>query len=663
MKNRGGVKKMLLTVVIMCLVWACALGQLSDIRGTVRDADTGVVLQDANVRVMHLPISHLTNANGKFELPRVPMGELELWVSKPGYAFVTLKVTLKASLANIEVRLSKEELPPLSPLMKELNQYRERVVMVTDKVYYYPGEVIWMKGFLNYLDISRKDSLSRVVYVELLDARSQIVKRQILSLDSGQLAGSILIPDYWVPGQYLLRAYSRFMLNFGTHHFFTKVIPILPLNVSVDPSEGRLSEHDDDFVIDTDRSNYGLREKIRLELRGVDEDEVAEGDYAISVTDVSQVVPVVETKLKQSWGFPANAAHEPPIRSDQIVEKGVRFTGRFVSEYLTGKQVTLSVFRRGMTETMEFQTDEKGWFQVNGVKFYDSMTYFYKARFGKKGRDFYGRIQLTPEEQIEVPVVVPGLWFVTRQTEGPQRQLADYLAPPDVKMLEEITIRGKRKEEAQVYRLRGGADKMVEAESLMNFGNLLLSLQGKIPGLIINCAVTPCEVRFARAAGSSFSVSTEPLVLINDIPVGGPAGFTLQNIDINIVDRIEVSRRINVTYGDQGRNGIIAVYLKEGFNRFTDPTSITPRFEIRGFDRPLTFVSPQYDQPTQDNSSSDFRSTLYWSPRMERDPVTGRYTCSFFSSDLPGQYRIVVQGVTREGKAVYHESVIEVKNN
>lgn len=80
MKNRGGVKKMLLTVVIMCLVWACALGQLSDIRGTVRDADTGVVLQDANVRVMHLPISHLTNANGKFELPRVPMGELELWV-------------------------------------------------------------------------------------------------------------------------------------------------------------------------------------------------------------------------------------------------------------------------------------------------------------------------------------------------------------------------------------------------------------------------------------------------------------------------------------------------------------------------------------------------------------------------------------------------------
>lgn len=653
--------------LLFALFWLLvspAFGQLSTIRGTVRDAESAELLAEARIRVMHIPVDTTSDSGGQFELRRVPQGEVELLIEKPGYAFVTLKFNLKAGLANLEVKLSKQTLPPLTPLMRELNQYREKVALVTDKPYYYPGEIIWFKAFINYFDISRRDSLSRVVYVDLLNARSEVVKRQILSLDSGQLAGSLLLPDDWTPGSYVLRAYTRFMLNFGTQHFFSNMIPVLAVNSSVDPSEGQSSERNTDNVfVETDRNEYGLRQKVSIELTNPEGGDLPEGYYSVSVTDMGQVVPVPELKLIDSWGFSPGIELEPPVSMDQIVEKGVRFTGRFVSEYYTGKQVVLSVFREGMNEVLEFKTDEKGWFQVNGVKFYDSMTYFYKAKAGKKGRDFYGRVQLTPEEDISVTMVVPGLWFQTKQMTTPQRELADYLAPPDVTMLEEVTIRTKRFETTQGSTLRGGADKVIRAETLMNFGNLLLSLQGKIPGLIINCGVTPCEVRFSRSIGTTVVGGTDPIVLINDFPVGGPAAITLQNIDVNIVDRIEVSRRLNVQYGDQGRNGIIAIYLKEGFGRFTDPLDITPSFEIRGFNRPMTFVSPDYSRPEQDHTSSDFRSTLYWNPRMQPDRTTGRYSCSFFTSDLSGQYRVVVQGVTKEGKAVYGEHIIEVDNN
>ncbi|MBX2895551.1 MAG: carboxypeptidase regulatory-like domain-containing protein [Cyclobacteriaceae bacterium] len=642
-----------LILVLLPFIWFTAESQIT-LNGRVVNA-SGKPLPQAKIQALYLPLEAYTNSYGVFELGGLPSGHVEIKVTCPGYAFVTLKVNLKNAINTLTIKLEEELLPVLSPLYEELNHYREKVFVVTDKPYYYPGEVIWLKAFLNYADLSKRDSLSRVVYVELLDFNSQRKIRQVLSLDSGRLAGSILLPDELPAGNYVMRAYTRFMYNFGEDQFFYKSIPVLNNSARAFAfSESQLPQTNFDEV-KTMREAYGLRQQVDITFPNL-----PEGTYTLSVTDMNQVAAIPELELSKSWAFEPGILKTPPVGIDQIVEKGVRFTGKFVSEFKTGKQVTLSLFKQDMSEVLEFVTDEKGWFQVNGLKFYDSVTFFYKATRGKKSNDFYGRIEIATEKEPAPDLVVPGFWFKTETATNPQRMLADYLAPPEVKMLQEVEVRASRIESSQYKGIRGGADKIVKAENLLNFGNLLLSLQGKIPGLTINCNTSPCEVRFSRAAAGSINSSTEPLVLINDTPVGGSAGTILQNLDINMVERIEVSRRMNVLYGDQGRNGIIAVYLKEGFTRFSKPEEATPSFELMGFNKPFTFISPDYANANQDNSVSDYRSTLYWNPELKKN--ADAYRCSFFTADIPGRYRIRLQGITHQNQPVYLETTLTVTN-
>lgn len=626
------------------------------IKGRVVDAETQEPISEARVQALYLPIEAVTSKGGMFNLQNLPMGDVELKVTCPGYAFVTLKVSLKNQMTTLVIKLSSSEYPTLTPLFKELNLYREKIAVVTDKPYYYPGEIIWMKAFMNYIDWTRKDSLSRVVYVELIDKESQIRARHVLSLDSGRLAGSLLLPDELAPGNYILRAYTRFMYNFGVDHFFYKSIPVVNLSTRVsERSASPLQLAADNFGIKSDRIEYGLREKVNLLF-----DNLPAGSYTVSVTDAAQVVPIAETNILQGWNFDSDLKKTMPVATNQIVEKGIRFTGQFVTDYNTGKQVVLSIFRKDLSEAMEFTTDEKGWFQVNGLKFYDSLTFFYKAKRGKKESDYFGQVNLEHEKEEPPKLIVPGFWFAVDTVQNAQRMLSDYLAPPEVRLLEEVEVKASRIE-TTTSGIRGGADNIIKPDRLLNYGNLLLSLQGKVLGLIISCSTIPCAVRFSRVDGTTLSGSTEPLILINDAPISGSAGDALQNIDLSMVERIEISRRINVLYGDQGRNGIIAVYLKQGYDRFTKVTEITPSFELKGFNRPMTFISPDYSNASQESSMSDFRSTLYWNPELLVNSQSER-SCTFYTSDMPGKYRVVVQGVTTENKPFYKEHTIIVKD-
>jgi hypothetical protein len=157
--------------------------------------------------------------------------------------------------------------------------------------------------------------------------------------------------------------------------------------------------------------------------------------------------------------------------------------------------------------------------------------------------------------------------------------------------------------------------------------------------------------------------STEPLVLVNNVPVEG--GFRIfSNLPTESIERIEFSRRLNPLYGSQGASGVIAVYLKNGESgggSYRD-LLVNKSIMVKGFSRPLSFISPDYSLANQEAYVADYRSTLYWNPELQKDATTGKYTCNFYTSDLPGKYRIVLQGVTKNHEPIYAEQFITVKD-
>ncbi|GAB3906400.1 Plug domain-containing protein [Larkinella knui] len=105
---------------------------------------------------------------------------------------------------------------------------KEKVYVQTDKPYYTVGETIWMKGYLFDGPLHLADSVSKVLYVDLLQIESQkIVVHRILKAENGYATGAIVLGDSLPAGGYVLRAYTGWMRNFPEDYFFTKPLTIL----------------------------------------------------------------------------------------------------------------------------------------------------------------------------------------------------------------------------------------------------------------------------------------------------------------------------------------------------------------------------------------------------------------------------------------------------
>lgn len=165
--------------------------QLAQIRGEVVDARTGRPLSQARVRIRHVPVSVLSDSIGHFRLGNVPLGLVEFQVEKEGYEPYLSSVNMGSKAYLINVRLqAKATSVQHHNVPQGIEQYQERVYLHTDKPYYYPGEIIWMKAYVQYVDPNKRDSLSRTLYIDLVDAKQTTVKSLLLSVDSGRWRGS-----------------------------------------------------------------------------------------------------------------------------------------------------------------------------------------------------------------------------------------------------------------------------------------------------------------------------------------------------------------------------------------------------------------------------------------------------------------------------------------
>ena len=107
----------------------------------------------------------------------------------------------------------------------------EKVLPVQEKVYlhfdnncYFLGDTIWYKAYVVLADDNSPEPLSRILYVELLNEQGYLMERQQLEINKlGQADGCFAICDTLFAGFYEVRAYTKWMLNFGydyTRHWY-----------------------------------------------------------------------------------------------------------------------------------------------------------------------------------------------------------------------------------------------------------------------------------------------------------------------------------------------------------------------------------------------------------------------------------------------------------
>ena len=125
-----------------------------------------------------------------------------------------------------------DEINKFTPFIQALYNFsknvpQEKVYLHFDNTGYYQGDNIWYKCYVVTTGHHLLSSLSQTLYVELLNPGGEVVDKRILKIENGQCHGEFTLDQLpFYSGFYEVRAYTKYMLNFGEEVVFSRLLPV-----------------------------------------------------------------------------------------------------------------------------------------------------------------------------------------------------------------------------------------------------------------------------------------------------------------------------------------------------------------------------------------------------------------------------------------------------
>ena len=79
---------------------------------------------------------------------------------------------------------------------------REKAYLHFDNSSYYVGDTIWFKAYTALAENNALSTISKPLYVEMLDQTGHIAQRQIIELNKGEGCGQIILDESTLSGYY-----------------------------------------------------------------------------------------------------------------------------------------------------------------------------------------------------------------------------------------------------------------------------------------------------------------------------------------------------------------------------------------------------------------------------------------------------------------------------
>ncbi|HTB25160.1 MAG TPA: TonB-dependent receptor plug domain-containing protein, partial [Puia sp.] len=449
-------------------------------------------------------------------------------------------------------------------------------------------------------------------------------------------------------------------------------------------------------VVETDKSVYGPREKVKLNLNSSSSEGHPLGAlFTVSVTDDRFSSPLTEQdifigfnpdhielpetgtsagtdwenkyslqdidlimlmqkKLYANWNFntsdaQANAPYPyADVDSNLLAVKG-KIEGKGNKPvggclvYLQSK--TKSIFQNDTT-------DENGHFQFYVGDFDDGERFDLKVT-NLKGNGIEGRVVL---ENLGFPrFATPGQLkrrfdksdlniirhFKTRQPDST-------LFANDNRLLKPVNVKGTKTKGAPYDQSkRVSTTSYIITSDQLSTGdpNALVNAIRNVPGLY--------------TGATSSGMTSNYLLLLDGVDANTDM---LTSVNPLQVDFIEVLRGPETAYyGMQGSDGVILVNT---INKTKEVTTVDDKGTAvifpKGYFKKTEFPSPDYDKKEKNKNASypDLRNTIYWNGDLQTDN-NGKVGVVFFTADASATYTATVLGITATGELVYKQIKIK----
>ena len=151
------------------------------------------------------------------------------------------------------------------------NHLTEKAYLHFDKPYYATGDTIYFKAYVTLGERHKLSNLSGVLHVDLINPGNKIEQGIKLPLVNGLAWGDFVLPDTLAPGNYRIRAYTRWMLNDG--NLFEQTIPIGSIHTQKVPESSTakavIAKPDLQFFPEGGQLIAGLPSKVAFKATGI----------------------------------------------------------------------------------------------------------------------------------------------------------------------------------------------------------------------------------------------------------------------------------------------------------------------------------------------------------------------------------------------------------
>ncbi|WP_296702429.1 carboxypeptidase-like regulatory domain-containing protein [Algoriphagus sp.] len=535
------------------------------------------------------------------------------------------------------------EVDLLKGMINKWENLRESPYLMTNKSYYYPGETLWFGGKMLYKNQFYQDTLSRVLYVDLISERAELVLSNQYPIENGKFSGAISLPDSLAQGDYFIRAYTEWMRNYPERDFYLRALPIVQKGLNIENQEVEPYDFLGDLVFDLKDSIYNESNHriLGLDLSIKDAlDELVNAEIIISATNpelVSEIKGQANFIEAYEW---LNQEEDNPLsvipRFD--IEYGVSVSGKFEKDKKRQPDINpITIVRGDLADYGIVKTDSSGFFRATGLYFFEMDTLSIAA-LDEKGKP-YGNISLNGKSKPLIRGSFPKLSYKKYQVNDRQMYYDSF---DDYILLEEFVAEDEKIESlADRFYGYGEPDQVYSREDLDNWpGNTLDQVIG---------------MRFGNGAMGNYNYGInagQPLIIIDgsrylySSDSTETANTVLQTLLTDEVKSVAIYTQNANSFGLAGFAGVIMIETNRG-ERFSATSDKKfndlgfKKFPIQGFTENIPFLN----EPTFDQAVA--RPSLYWNPNFKLNGSSSDF--KIYIPNGVNKIKIRIEGVTEEG--------------
>jgi len=541
--------------------------------------------------------------------------------------------------------------------------YREKFHLFTDRNIYAVNEKIFFRAFNLSESRLKQTNWSKILYVELISESNTAIAHGKYELNAMGAWGHLSIPPSAATGHYSIRAYTKWMRNYPPAGYFHKSVVIINPN-GRGINNLRMSAGEE-FSADlknmgnsrnqvqcyTDKSIYNKRGKIHLAISVPEKYNTSPDGYSVTVVKkgyYDTTIPEIIFPSFNNTDLPEKIQYYPETR-------GLSLSGRVTSndgdKPFAYSQVHLTLFGN-IPDYYGFVTDKTGGFRISlpyhksaeDILFCveneaDRMVNFsldseYSTDFFKQPEQFSGKpaINKRTVEEIMFNAQVVNIFNPTPISNDPA-EIPDtsnqyFYGSPELRF------------------------KTADYVLLSALEEFFFEL---IQNVIVKQDKDKHHLYLTRDHSDLYLYI--PLVLLDYVPVFdinkildlSPENFAC----IDIVNSLYF--RGNLQYG-----GIINIISSRGDRAGVDLPRDSFFFNFKTCESQQQITFPDYDKDPGDANMPDYRNCLFWAPNI---PVGAGDTVNldFFSSDIQGEYMVIVRGITDDGQMMHGECSFTVK--